>query len=120
MTSGLFGVFSFGYLLSCFFFFHTFKHDIWDYIFALKKKQKKTPRQHFKYITRCQRDLKRKKILFTVHTYSNSSVHHHGTDSEHQERDGKSNTGIFCMRKRQKEYTEWIQLKILLQHWLYC
>lgn len=49
-----------------------------------------------------------------MHTYSNSSVHHHGTDSEHQERDGKSNTGIFCMRKRQKEYTEWIQLKILL------
>lgn len=44
MTSGLFGMFfSFGYLLSCFFFFHTFKHDIWDYIFALKKqKTKKT------------------------------------------------------------------------------
>lgn len=43
MTSGLFGMFfSFGYLLSCFFFFHIFKHDIWDYIFALKnKKQKK-------------------------------------------------------------------------------
>lgn len=41
MTSGLFGVFSFGYLLSCFFFFHTFKHDIWDYIFALKNKKKK-------------------------------------------------------------------------------
>lgn len=43
MTSGLFGVFfSFGYLLSCFFFFYTFKHDIWDYIFAFKKKHDNT------------------------------------------------------------------------------
>ncbi|KAF3849994.1 hypothetical protein F7725_019713 [Dissostichus mawsoni] len=35
----------------------------------------------------------------TVQTYSDGSIHHHGTDGEHQQRDGKSHTGILCGRK---------------------
>lgn len=34
----------------------------------------------------------------TGKTYSDGSVHHHGTDSEHQQRDGESNTGILCRK----------------------
>lgn len=38
-------------------------------------------------------------MTYSVHTYSYCSVHHHCTDGEHQQRDGKSNTGILCMTK---------------------
>ncbi len=29
-------------------------------------------------------------------TYSNGSIHHHGTNGEHKERDGKAHTSILC------------------------
>lgn len=32
-------------------------------------------------------------------TYSDGSIHHHGTDGEHQQGNGEANTGVFCINK---------------------
>lgn len=36
------------------------------------------------------------------YTYSNCTIHHHCTDCEHEEGDGKQNAGIFCIKKDTK------------------
>lgn len=53
-----------------------------------------------------------KNEMFRGHgnTHSNGSIHHHGTDSEHQQRNGKPHTGILWRRKRETSSSSFIRM----------
>lgn len=59
-------------------------------------------------------------VTYSVHTYSYCSVHHHCTDGEHQQRDGKSNTGILCMTEEAIYYILLYTLKAVIKAVIHC
>lgn len=93
------------YLISMMLLIHNLKATWCSFIlthFGIKHLHKK-PWQVFKLSLALRRwTISNWGNISTVLTHSNGSVHHHGTDGEHQERDGKSNTGILCERQTVK------------------